>query len=24
LEQTISEDLSKEFAEATEEWVSEG
>ena len=24
LEQTISEDLSKEFAEATEDWVSEG
>ena len=24
LEQTISEDLSKAFAEATEEWVSEG
>lgn len=24
LEQTISEDLSKEFAAATEEWVSEG
>lgn len=23
LEQTISEDLSKEFAEATEDWVSE-
>ena len=23
LEQTISEELSKEFAEATEEWVSE-
>ena len=23
LEQTISEDLSKEFAEATENWVSE-
>lgn len=24
LEQTISEDLSKEFAEATEDWTSEG
>ena len=24
LEQTISEDLSKEFAEATENWISEG
>lgn len=24
LEQTISEELSKEFAEATEDWVSEG
>ncbi|MDE0325475.1 MAG: hypothetical protein OXN27_16305 [Candidatus Poribacteria bacterium] len=24
LEQTISEDLSKEFAEATEDWISEG
>lgn len=24
LEQTISEDLSKEFAEATEDWDSEG
>ena len=24
LEQTISEDLSKEFAEATEDWVAEG
>ena len=24
LEQTISEELSKEFAEATEEWASEG
>ena len=24
LEQTISEDLSKEFAAATEDWVSEG
>ena len=24
LEQTISEDLSKEFAEATEDWVSGG
>ena len=23
LEQTISEDLSKEFAEATEDWISE-
>lgn len=24
LEQTISEELSKEFAEATEDWISEG